>query len=362
MSFTFTEEQDELRGLVREFSADKASSQAVRALIGTGAAGDPGVWQQLAEELGLTAIPIPVEYGGAGYGAVELGIVLEEMGRALFVSPYFATVGLAAQTLLAFDDEEARRRWLPGIADGSLTATVAIESTEAHAEKSADGWTITGSTWFVPDGCTADLVLVVARTDAGPGLFAVTGDAPGLTRVSLAALDLTRDLARIDFADTPATAIGDGDGAALERARNAIYTAVAAEQIGGAARCLDMAVEYAKIRVQFGRPIGSFQAIKHKCVEMLLDIESGRSASHYASAAVASGGADAAEAASIAKAMCSLAFTNAAKENIQIHGGIGYTWEHDAHLYLRRAKTTELMFGTPATHRARLAGLVGIQR
>ncbi|MFT4230226.1 MAG: acyl-CoA dehydrogenase family protein [Microbacterium sp.] len=372
MGDQYTEEQDELRSLVRRFMQERSASGAVRALIDEGGAcGDPAVWRQTAQELGLTAIPIPEEYGGAGYGAVELGIVLEEMGRALFVSPYFATIALAAQTLLASRDEAAKQRWLPAIAEGATRATLAfaeqsgrwtVEDVATTARPDGDAWVLDGTKWFVLDGCSAELILVVARTDAGVGLFAVEADAAGLSRESLEGLDLTRELARLELDGTPAVAIGDGGDAGewLEEGLVAIYAAAAAEQIGGAARCLEMATDYAKTRVQFERPIGSFQAVKHKCAQMLVDVESGRSAAAYASAAVAQGAPDAPEAASVAKAYCSTAFTNAAKENIQIHGGIGYTWEHDAHLYLRRAKSMELLLGTPAEHRARLAQLIGV--
>lgn len=366
-----TPEQEALRDVVRRFVSERSPREAVRALIDTHSAGDPAVWKTMAEELGLHAIAIPEEYGGAGCGAVELGIVLEEMGRLLLVSPFFSTIALASQTLLQFEDEDARQRWLPAFAAGSTTATVAIaenagrwdlESVEARAERTEGGWAVSGSKWFVPDGCTADVVFVAARTETGLGLFAVESGAPGVERVSLQALDLTRDLARIELDHTPAVPVEEGVDASerLESALDAIYVAVACEQIGGAGRCLDMAVDYARTRTQFDRPIGSFQAIKHKCVDILLDLEAGRSAAYYARAAIAARASDAPAAASVAKAYCSQAFVHAAKENIQIHGGIGYTWEHDAHLYLRRAKSSELLFGSPVDHRARLARLIGL--
>jgi alkylation response protein AidB-like acyl-CoA dehydrogenase len=293
------------------------------------------------------------------------------MGRTLLVSPYFSTVALAGQALTSSGDDEAKARWLPEIAGGSLTATLAVgdesggwdlESIRTVADRSGDGWVLTGTKMFVLDGNTADLVLAVAREESGLGLFAVEGQAAGVSREKLDAVDLTRDLARITFDRAPAIRVGAGGdaGPQLERIRDLVLAALAAEQIGGASRCLDMAVDYAKIRVQFGRPIGSFQAIKHKCADMLLEVESGRSASYYASAAVADGGHDGSVAAALAKAYCSEAYTHAAKENIQIHGGIGFTWEHDAHLYLKRAKSDEILFGPPAWHRSRLAELIGI--
>ena len=370
MSFSFTAEQEELRQLVRRFCEEKSPSEQVRRLMDSADNRDPKVWSQMSDQLGLQGLAIPEEFGGAGYGPVELGIVLEEMGRTLLVSPYFATVAIAGQTLTSSGDEAAKQRWLPGIADGSLTATLAVaeesgswklDSVEAVATKTGDQWTVTGTKMFVIDGHTADLLLVVARDGANLGLFGVDGAASGVTRSKLDSVDLTRDLGRVELNGAPATRIGDGDATELlVKANELIVIAFAAEQIGGAAKCLETAVEYAKIREQFGRPIGSFQAIKHKCAEMLLEVESGRSASYYASSVVAAGDTESSIAAALAKAYCSQAYTHAAKENIQIHGGIGFTWEHDAHLYLKRAKSDELLFGSPAQHRLRLAELVGI--
>jgi alkylation response protein AidB-like acyl-CoA dehydrogenase len=309
------------------------------------------------------------------------------MGGALLVAPYFATVALAGQALAASGDEDAMARWLPGIADGSLTATLAVGEESgswslaevAAVARPADGdncWAVTGDKLFVIDGDTADLLLVVAHAPDGPGVFAVergrpgngaagngaaVSGAPGLESARLDTLDLTRALASVTLRETPAVRVGAGrDAAWLSDARDLALAALAAEQLGGAARCLDMSVGYAKVREQFGRPIGSFQAIKHKCANLLLDVECGRSAVQHASEALAGRQPDAPLAAALAYIHCSRAFTRAAKECIQIHGGIGYTWEHDAHLYLRRAKSSELMFGPPAGQRTRLAELAGI--
>ena len=336
----FTEEQEELRASVRRFLTDKA---AVRTWMESEEGHDPAVWRQMAAQLGLHGIALPEEYGGSGGGTVELGIVLEEMGRVLLPSPFFATVALAGQARAVSDDDAAKSRWLPGIADGSLTATLAV------AEDITADATLSGTAMFVIDGHTADLLLVATST----GLFAVEGTAPGVTRTRLETLDPTRRLARIDFAAAPAVRIGSS---VPHKALDLAVVALAAEQVGGAQACLDMAVGYAKIRVQFDRPIGTFQAIKHKCADMLLAVEAARSAAYHA----ASAGDELPVAARVAGAYCSAAFTHAAKENIQIHGGIGYTWEHDAHLYLKRAKSSEQLFGAPSAHRARLADLVGI--
>jgi len=374
MSVGYSAEHDQLRRVVREFLSQKSPSRQVRRLMEAGESRDDEVWALLTGQLGLSGIAVPEEYGGSGYGPVELGIVLEEMGRALLVAPYFGTVALAGQALAASGDTEAMRRWLPGIADGSLTAALAVAEDSgswdltdvtAAAEPVAEptgGWAVTGTKLFVVDGDTADLLLVVARAPDGPGVFAVEGAAAGVDRARLDTLDLTRALASVTLQGAPATRVGaDRDATEwLAEVTNLVLAALAAEQIGGAARCLDLAVEYAKVRQQFGRPIGSFQAIKHKCANLLLEVESGRSAVYHASAAVAGHQPDAALAAALAYAYCSQAFTHAAKECIQIHGGIGYTWEHDAHLYLRRAKSSELLFGPPARQRTRLAELAGL--
>jgi alkylation response protein AidB-like acyl-CoA dehydrogenase len=375
VTLTFTDEQEELRASLRRFLAEKSPSAAVRRAMESEEGHDPEVWRQMAEQLGLQGIAIAEEHGGAGFGPVELGIVLEEMGRALLPAPFFATVALAGQALTASGDEDARARWLPGIADGSLTATLAVseesgswslDDVAATAVRAGDGWAVSGCKMFVVDGDSADLLLVVARAGDELGLFAVEGGADGVTRTRLDTLDPTRRLGRVELTAAPAVPVGTpGDSRAfLQRALDLAVVALAAEQVGGAAACLDLAVEYAKIRVQFGRPIGSFQAIKHKCADMLLEVESARSAAyHAASVAAAPPGDDTGElpvAAALAGAYCSVAYTHAAKENVQIHGGIGYTWEHDAHLYLKRAKSAELLLGAPVRHRARLADLVGI--
>ncbi|MFT4288419.1 acyl-CoA dehydrogenase family protein [Nocardioides sp.] len=371
MTPTLTEEHDELRRVVRRFLAERSPSQEVRRLIEGGRHLDREVWSQMASQLGLQGIAIPEEHGGSGFGPVELGIVLEEMGRALLVAPYFSTVALAGQTLTASGDEAAQARWLPGIAEGTLTATLAVAeesgvwdlgSVECRAEEVDGQWVLEGTKHFVVDGATADLVLVVARVGDRVGVFAVEAGAAGLEREETAAVDLTRPLASLRFERTPATRLAPQREVTewLPRVGDLVMAALAAEMVGGADRCLEMAVDYAKTREQFGRPVGSFQAVKHKCANLLLDVESGRSAASYASAAMSEPAPEPTIAATVALAHCARAFTQAAKECLQIHGGIGYTWEHDVHLFLRRAKSSELLFGGPAVQRRRLAELVGI--
>lgn len=370
-SWAGSADQEELRATVRRFLADTSPSEQVRRWMESEAGYDPVVWRRMAAELGLHGVALPERYGGSGGGPVELGIVLEESGRMLLPSPFFATVALAGQALAASGDDAAMARWLPGIADGSLTATLALAEeiggwrladVTTEAVRTPAGWVVSGRKMFVIDGDTADLLLVVARTGTGPGLFAVAADAPHVTRTRLATLDPTRRMARVDLDAAPAQPVGpESDASAyLHTVRDLAVVALAHEQVGGAQACLDAAVRHAKTRVQFDRPIGSFQAIKHKCADLLIELESARSAAYYAASVAANGPADLPVAAALAATSASVAFTHAAKENIQIHGGIGYTWEHDAHLYLRRAKTSEHLFGGPALFRSRLADLVGI--
>jgi alkylation response protein AidB-like acyl-CoA dehydrogenase len=371
MNFAFTEEQDELRKTVRSFLDSKSAESAVREQMETEAGYDAAVWSQMAEQMGLQGLHIPEDFGGSGYTYVELGIVLEEMGRSLLCAPFFSTVVLAANTLIHSGDDNAKKSYLPGIASGETVATVAFtepngkwdeSGIEATATASGDGYTISGTKMYVLDGHTANLVIVAARTGAGVSLFAVDGDASGLTRTALSTMDQTRKQAKLEFDGTPATLIGtEGAGwDVLGQVLDLVAVGLAAEQVGGAQKVLEMAVEYAKVRVQFGRPIGSFQAIKHKCADMLLEVESAKSAAYYGMWCASEMNDELPSVASLAKAYCSEAYFHAAAENIQIHGGIGFTWEHPAHLYFKRAKSSELLFGDPTYHRELLAQRIGI--
>jgi len=371
MNFAFSDEQEELRKVVRQFLENKSPETAVRELMDTESGYDPEVWSQMAEQLGLQGLAIPEEYGGSGYGYIELIVVLEEMGRSLLCAPYFSTVALAANTLLQSGDEEAKKAHLPGIATGETIATVAFTEANgkwdesgitATATKSGDGYTLSGEKMFVLDGHIAGLIIVAAKSDAGTSLFTVAGDASGLTREALPTMDQTRKQARLTFDGTPATLLGtEGQGwTVLETVLDLAVVALAAEQVGGAQKVLEEAVQYAKDRVQFGRPIGSFQAIKHKCADMLLEVESAKSAAYYAGWCASELNDELPSVASLAKAYCSEAYFHATAENIQIHGGIGFTWEHPAHLYFKRAKSSELLFGDPTYHRELLAQRIGL--
>jgi len=371
VNFAFSEEQEELRRTVRAFLDDKSPSAEVRRLMETEEGYDPAVWEQMGSQLGLQGLAIPEEYGGSGYSYVELIVVLEEMGRSLLCAPYFSTVALGANAILHSGDDAAKKELLPGIASGETIATLAMtedngrwdaEGITATATKAGDGYTIDGHKMFVLDGHTATLIVVAAKTGDSISLFTVAGDADGLTRTALATMDQTRKQARLELSGTPAKLLGtEGEGwNVLSRVLDLAAVALAAEQVGGAQKCLDMSVDYAKVRVQFGRPIGSFQAIKHKCADMLLEVESAKSAAYYAGWAAAELNDELPTVASLAKAYCSDAYFHAAAENIQIHGGIGFTWEHDAHLYFKRAKSSQLLLGDPTYHRELLAQRIGI--
>jgi alkylation response protein AidB-like acyl-CoA dehydrogenase len=367
----FSEEQEELRRSVRRFLDDTSPVAEVRRLMDTDEGWDRAVWKAMAEQVGLQGIHVPEAFGGVGLGHVELGIVLEELGRSLACVPYFSTVGLAVNALLASGDERAQRDLLPRLASGKATGTLAVleppgswdlDALATTARREGDRWVVDGTKAFVVDGHTADLLLVAARTPDGPGVFAVEGGAAGVERVPVPQLDQTRKLARVELSAAPATPVGEAGGAGswLPRALDLAATALAMEQVGGAQRCLDMTVGYAKARHQFGKPIGSFQAIKHRCADMLLRVESARAAAYYAAWAAAEGAEELPAVASLARAYCSEAYSWVAGETIQVHGGIGFTWEHDAHLYFKRAKASELLLGDPAHHRELMLRRIGV--
>jgi alkylation response protein AidB-like acyl-CoA dehydrogenase len=366
----FTDEHEELRATVRAFLQEHSDESAVRAHMTTERGYDQDVWRGMAEQLGIAGLVIPEEYGGAGMSYVELLVVMEELGRALACSPFLSTAVLATEALLHCAEPTTRKELLVEIAAGRATATLATAEPPGRwdvggilmrARAAGRGSTLSGTKVHVIDGHTADVILVAARSDAGICVFRVAGDARGLSRTKLPELDLTRKLARLDFADTPAEEISQGDqSAALEQVLAKATSALAAEQVGGAQKCLDMAVHYAKTRLQFGRPIGSYQAIKHKCADLLVGVEMAKSAAYQACFAAADGAPDFLEYAALAKAYCSDAYFHAAADTIQIHGGMGFTWEHPAHLYFKRAKASELLFGDASHHRELLADRLGL--
>lgn len=376
MNFAFSEEQDQLRDAVRKFLEAKSPEAEVRRLMETTEGYDPAVWAQMANELGLQSLHIPEAYGGQGFSWVELGIVLEEQGRALLCAPYFSTVVLAANAILNAGTEDQKAALLPGIASGETIATLAFTEPNGkwdaagitlEATPDGDGATLNGTKMFVLDGHIANLIVVAARAagttgEDGISFYTVDGDAAGLTRTALATMDQTRKQAKLEFSGVKATPLGtSGAGwAALSKTLDQASVGLCNEMVGGAQYVLDESVQYAKDRVQFGRPIGSFQAIKHKCADMLLETESAKSAAYYAAWSAAEDNDELPVVASLAKAYCSDAYFHSAAENIQIHGGIGFTWEHDAHLYFKRAKSSEILFGDATYHRELLAQRIGI--
>ncbi len=372
MDYAFTAEHEELRQTVRRFLQDRSDEATVRRLMVTAEGFDRATWAQVAEQLGLTALIVPEQFGGSGLGPVELAITLEEMGRFLFCAPYLSTAALAVTFLREAANDATKQELLPAIAQGKKIVTVALAEAPGIWEpgevrmkgREARGrWTLTGEKTAVIDGHTADELLVVARTAQGLSLFRVLANADGLERDPVPTLDLTRKLARVRFRKTPAEpiAVAADVQPQLERAFLLGLVAVAAEQVGGAQQCLDLSTQHAKTRWQFGRPIGSFQAVKHRCADMLVTVEFAKSAAYHAAFRAQEGDeAELPAAARMAKAYCSDAFFRVANDTIQVHGGMGFTWEHPAHLYFKRAKSSALLFGDAVHHRDRLAALIGV--
>jgi alkylation response protein AidB-like acyl-CoA dehydrogenase len=378
MELVFTPEQDQLRAATRDLLDRHAPESAVRVAMETEAGFDPGTWQRMAQ-LGLQGLLVPEPYDGGGAGFVELGIVMEELGRALYCGPFLSSAVLGSCALLQAGDEAVSSRYLPGLCAGTTIATVADDQLLAGnlsgasgqgapvptATAEAAGTRIDGQVAFVLDGHVADLFIVTADDGGTAGLYLVEATSPHVKAALLPTMDSTRKIATIDFqgAGARCLATGGGAGRIRRRVRDLALIALAAEQVGGAQRMMDIAVAYAGTRVQFGRTIGSFQAVKHKCADMSVTVEAARSAAYSALWTAAGEAADRelAVAAAIAHSYCSEAFTQVTAASIQVHGGIGFTWEHPAHLYYRRAKSAELLFGSPAEHRRHLARLLGLR-
>jgi alkylation response protein AidB-like acyl-CoA dehydrogenase len=363
-----TTEQAGLRDAARELFAVRAGREARRAHVDGGAPYDVELWNTMAVELGLHGILIDERYGGAGGTLADLAIALEELGAALVCAPFFATVVMAATAIAESGDEAAQAQLLPAIASGELVATLAFRESPSPdegltAQITGDTWTIRGSAVHVIEGASAQVFLVVARTNSGRGLFLVHAQAQGVQCFDSATLDPTRRLATISMRDADATLIGaEGDAdATLARTLRLARVALSAEQVGGAQRCLDMSVDYVKNRRQFGRPIGSFQSVKHRCADMYVDVTTARAVMMRAARAAAHP-EEFADAVPTTSALVSDAYTRTAAQTIQLHGGIGYTWEHDAHLYLKRAISSARILGTPAEHREHVASTLGLRR
>jgi alkylation response protein AidB-like acyl-CoA dehydrogenase len=374
--FAFTDEQEEFRSAIRRFLNDKSPTTEVRRLMATAEGYDPAVWRQMSEDLALPGIHIPEQYGGAGFGMVELCIVAEEFGRALLCAPYFSTAVLAANAILNAGDDAQKSKLLPAVASGARLAALAItelngdwdpSSIETVAAPDGDGYRLNGVKSYVVDGHVADLLVVAARLqnsvgNEGLALFTLDANADGVERRLLESMDATRKLARIDFRGARASLLGNPhDGAkAILRTLDQAAIALANEMVGGAQTLLDSAVNYSKMRVQFGRTIGSFQAIKHKCADLLLEVELAKSAAYYAAQAAAIEDPEWPALASLAKAAASETYLRTAAECIQVHGGIGFTWDNDTHLWFKRAKSSEVFLGQPSYHRELLMRRWGV--
>jgi alkylation response protein AidB-like acyl-CoA dehydrogenase len=367
MRFSFSNEQEEFRSILRRFLDAQSKPTDVRRLMETEAGFERDRWKKLNQELGLTAIAIPEAYGGQGFGCTELAIVLEEMGRALLCAPYFSSVVLAATAIGHAGTDAQKRKHLPAIASGDTLAALACTEDNGRwdaagvtmtATPSGSGYKLDGVKSFVIDGLTADLIVVLARApgstgETGLSLFTVPANAPGLERQALKTMDSTRKMARLTFKSVEAELLGEAGRAAEPFAKTMTLatTCLANEMVGGAEKLRETSLEYAQMRMQFGRPIASFQSMKHKSADMLVDVELAKSAAYYAAAAVDENDADVATTASLAKATAAEAYMQTAIHAVQIRGGIGFTWDDDTHLWFKRAKSSEVLFGDANYHR-----------
>jgi alkylation response protein AidB-like acyl-CoA dehydrogenase len=363
--FTFTEEQQQLRTAVRKFCADNFDEPTVRRLMESEVPFDPKVWHRLGSELGVLGLSVPEADGGVGGTLVDQAVAVEEFGATLACGPLFGTVFLAIPALVACPAGPARDELLAELVEGTKTAAFAVADKAGVIDPSAvtvtaKDDTLTGTAQQVVDGGAADEILVAANSSAGISLYAVDAAASGVTRTPLVTMDLTRPQAVVEFADSPARLLAGPQEAerVITHALQVGSALLAVEQVGAAQHLLDLSIDYAKSRLQFGRQIGSFQAIKHKLADMLVDLEHARSTAYHAVWALGDASDDPALAASIAQATASAAFSRIAADTIQVHGGIGFTWEHQAHLYFKRAATDAALLGTAEQHRSRVADMV----
>jgi len=371
MQFGLTETQQTLKNTVRKFLAAECPISEVRKLMETDTAFDPGLWTKIVEQ-GWTGMILPEEHSGFGMGMVEMAAALEEMGRALLPGPFFSTVLMAGPLLQRAANGGDNQKYLSSISTGEAKAAVALledsaswasDSMRMEANSSAGSYTLDGRKLFVWDAAVADFLICVARLNGELALFLIPAKTRGLRITDLPAMDFTRKLYEVAFDKVSVPrenllAEGKPARAALDHMLNVATVGLVAEMTGGMQRLLEMTVEYAKTRKQFGRPIGQFQAVQHLCADMLVYTESSRSAAYYAAWAIQEGVPEAPLAVSVAKAYASDAYREVGNRAIQVHGGMGFTWENDAHLYYRRAKASELAFGDATYHRERIAGFV----
>ncbi|PEG34134.1 acyl-CoA dehydrogenase [Mycolicibacterium agri] len=361
--FRFTDEQNQLRAAVRKFCAEHFDEQTVRTLMESDPPFDAKVWARLGGELGVLGLSVPEADGGVGGTLVDQAVAVEELGAALACGPVFGTVFLAIPALVAASSGPARDELLAELVDGRRTAAFAVpERAGALGEVSvrADGDALTGTVERVVDAGAADDLLVAANGPDGVALYAVDAAAAGVQRRRLVTLDLTRPQATVELSNAPGRLVAGPAEAerVIEHALQVGAALLAVEQVGAGQHLLDLSVDYAKSRMQFGRPIGSFQAVKHKLADLLVDLEHARSTAYHAVWALTDGSDDPALAVSIAQATCSAALSRIAADTIQVHGGIGFTWEHQAHLYFKRASTDAALLGSAEQHRSRVAELV----
>jgi alkylation response protein AidB-like acyl-CoA dehydrogenase len=356
MQFGLNESQQMLQDNARKFFAGECPMSEVRRLMETDTAFDKSLWAKMAEQ-GYTGIIFSEEYGGVGLGKVELILLMEEAGRALLPGPLFSTVALAGSVLDAVGTPEQKKKYLTPICEGTARSTVAILEAAANwnladAKITASSGKLNGEKLFVSDAAVADSIIVVARD----GVFIVEANAPGIHIDPMLGMDLTRKQYAVRFENTPSEKLGSSSG--LAKALDIATASLAAELVGGMQRTLEITVEYAKTRKQFGKPIGIFQAVQHQCSDMYLETESSRSAAYYAAWALEENAPDASVAVSIAKMYSSDAGRTVGNRGIQVHGGMGFTWENDVHLYYRRAKASETALGDATFHRERIARMV----
>lgn len=361
MQTAFTEDQQQFHEVVSRFLQDKAGPPALRRLIETHEGYDQEVWQQMSGEIGLLGTHLPEAYGGFGFGPVELGIIAEEMGRNLYCGPFFATAVMAAGAILIGGNDRARSDLLPDLASGARIATLALDSLNApdkvgHSLTCSNG-KLSGQAPLVVDAHVADLFVVIAQDGGSPGLYCTDANAGGVNVMPVESLDPTRRLGAVTFSSTPAEKIGDIDRAILNAIWDYICVALAHEMIGGAQILLESTVDYTKMRYQFGRPIGSFQGLKHRCADLLMEVELAKAATHHAAQCLAASEGEP-FAPSMAKALAADTYMKAAREAIQLRGGIGFTWEEDTHFWYKRAKSSEVFMGTPSMHRERIMTII----
>jgi alkylation response protein AidB-like acyl-CoA dehydrogenase len=361
--YSFTEEQKQLRDAVRKFCAENFDEQTVRRLMESDPPFDAKVWARLGSELGVLGLSVPENDGGVGGTLVDQAVAVEELGASLACGPVFGTVFLAIPALVAASPGTVRDGLLADLVEGRRAAALAVPDHAGvlgEVSVTADGDALTGTVERIVDAGAADDLLVAARAADGLSLYAVDASAAEVKRSPLATLDLTRPQATVQLSAAPGRLVA-GPGEAervIEHALHVGSALLAVEQVGAAQHLLDTAVDYAKTRLQFGRPIGSFQAVKHKLADLLVDLEHARSTAYHAVWALADGSDDPALAVSIAQATCSAALSRIAADTIQVHGGIGFTWEHRAHLYFKRATTDAALLGTAEQHRSRVAEMV----